>query len=330
MTYTRRKALTILGATIPAIYLGTRRMTESRKIPFLFTADVHERPNCKDELSICLDNLRQIGLRITFLVPAVLGARPAIASIFRRAIVEGHQVSCHGLRHDDAEDYYTDSFDVQVRTLTEAKHRLADSLSCGITVFRAPAFRISRHTLNILDSLGFLADLSVCSQRAPLLSSQVGNYSLLFAPRLPYHPSPVNPYTKGDLRLLEIPTSAVGLPFMSSVNGVSVAAMKLMTTALTMEASVVVKPIVYQCHYEDFVHYKQEKQPFVFSWKSLIPNERTGIALRWALQETDGDILYCRNREFLRFLRETKSFHFQTVDDYLKQHHQYMDQTNFC
>jgi peptidoglycan/xylan/chitin deacetylase (PgdA/CDA1 family) len=307
----------MLGAALPAMLLVTRQ-SRNRKVPFLITADVHPRPNCESELFKCLDQLQHMGVKITILVPATIAAKPSIASILRRAVAEGHQVGCHGLTHDGDEDYLTNSFEVQLRSLSEAKCRLEDSVGCGITAFRAPAFRISKHTFNILDSLGFSADLSICSQRVPLLSSQVENYQLLFAPRAPYHPSAANPYAKGNLKLLEIPTSAAGLPLMSSVNGLSVTAMKLLTTALRVEATVFIKPIVYQCHCEDFVHYKQERQPFAFTWKSLIPNERTGIALRWALVETDGDVLYTRNRDFLSFLMGTNSFHFGTVDDYLR------------
>jgi hypothetical protein len=128
----------------------------------------------------------------------------------------------------------------------------------------------------------------------------------------------INPYAKGKLKLLEIPTSAVGLPLMSSLNSVSVTATKATTVLLKWEADLIEKPIVYQCHHEDFIHYNQPKQQFSFTWRSILPNERSGIALRWAVLETDGDVLYRRSREFLAFLKDTEAFRFHTVNRYLE------------
>jgi hypothetical protein len=229
------------------------------------------------------------------------------------------QVGCHGLVHDDREDYYTDVLEVQRQNLTRAKHLIEDAIGTPVTAFRAPEFRISKDTLNVLDALGFAADLSICSQRLSLLSSQIGNYHWLFAPRTPYHPSKTNPYSKGDLKLLEIPTSAAILPLMSALNSVSVMVAEIITRVLMFEATIVSKPIVYQCHAEDFVLFDQAKHPMNITWRSMIPG-RHGIPLRWALEETDGKVIYQKNQEFLLFVIETKAFQFLTVDEYVREH----------
>ena len=269
-------------------------------------------------MSGSVDSLERLGAKATYLVSADLTQRKDVSAVLRRIVAAGHQVGCHGLYHD-REDYSVDSFEHQKANLTRAKKMIEDVIARPVTAFRAPAFRISKYTLHILDSLGFLADLSVCSQRFPLLSSQIGNYHWLFAPRVPYHPDPINPYAVGTLNLLEIPTSAAFLPFMSSLNSVSVLATKMTTTILRYEATFRTKAIVYQCHPEDFVHYYQPRQPMKFTWRSILPKDGYGFPIRWALEETDGDILYGRNRDFFGFLKDTKSFRFQTVDDYLKQ-----------
>jgi hypothetical protein len=77
-----------------------------------------------------------------------------------------------------------------------------------IATYRAPELRISIETFQALEEPKFSEDLSVCSQRLLLLSSQIGNYHWLFASRAPHHASKMNPYANGDLKLLEIPTSA--------------------------------------------------------------------------------------------------------------------------
>jgi peptidoglycan/xylan/chitin deacetylase (PgdA/CDA1 family) len=314
---TRRGALIILGTGLSSAYLADRFANGSR-VPFLITADVHGRPNLYDELSRCLDNLATARLKITFFVTADPATKPDIAPVLRRMLLEGHQVACHGLLHDGDEDYITNALDVQLRNLTRAKQLIEDAIGKTITAFRAPAFRISKHTLNILESLGFTTDLSVCSQRLPWLSSQVDNYRWLVAPRAPYHPSKTNPYAKGDLKLLEIPTSAALLPLMSSLNGVSLTAAKLTTTLLKYEASVVNKPIVYQCHHEDFILSNQPKRRSHVTWRSLIPNSRNGIPIRWLFLETDGQVLFKNNQEFITFVTQTTPFRFLTVDGYVR------------
>ena len=228
------------------------------------------------------------------------------------------RVGCHGLIHDDSEDYYKDPRDVQQRNLTRAKQIIEDAIGDPVTAFRAPEFRISKDTVNVLDALGFAADLSVCSQRLPLLSSQIGNYHWLFAPRMPYHPSKTSPYAHGELRLWEIPTSAMLLPLMSALNGVSVMAADLLANALRYEATIVNKPIVYQCHAKDFVLVEEPKRPMRLTWRSFIPT-RHGIPARWVLEDSDGTAVYRRNQEFLAHVMQTKALQFLTVEAYLNQ-----------
>jgi hypothetical protein len=229
----------------------------------------------------------------------------------------GHQVGCHGLSHDGTEDYYSDSIAVQTTNLSRAKSILEDAMDARVECFRAPEFRISPETFRALEDLKVSVDLSICSQRLPLLSSQIGNYHWLFSPRAPYHPSRTNPYSKGDLTLLEIPTSAILLPLMSALNSVSVTTAEVITNMLRYEAEFISKPIVYQCHPEDFILVERAKQRTNISWQSLIPT-RHGIPLRWAFQETGGNAIYRRNQEYLDSLVQTDAFQFFTVHEYLK------------
>jgi peptidoglycan/xylan/chitin deacetylase (PgdA/CDA1 family) len=314
---TRRTALlAIAGGASAAYFVGKR--AKPREIPFLITVDVHPRPNVQDELSRCLDAIGEFGFKVTFLLTANITRQGSIGSVLNRVLKEGHQIGCHGHDHDGDEDYMTNSVATQREHLATAKRLIEDCIKAGITTFRAPSYRISKDTLSLLDALSFKADLSVCSQRLPVLSSQLGNYHWLLAPRTPYHPSATNPYAKGDLRILEIPTSAACLPLMSSLNSVSVAASKALTIILRDEATLLKKPIVYQCHPEDFICYKQPRQAFNLTWRSLIPSSRYGIPARWAFAETDGDSLFRRNQEFLNFLKQARAFHFQTVDGYMQ------------
>jgi hypothetical protein len=319
MDITRRHLWMALGGALPLSCLVAARKRYS-SVPFLITVDVHKRPNLYDEINRCLDRLAESSLQVTFLVVANLTGDIQIRRVLRRIITEGHQVGCHGLTHEGDEDYYTNPVAVQEKNLACAKQLLEQALGTSVGTFRAPAFRISHETLQVLDSLGYVADLSVCSERLPLLSSQIGNYQWMCSPRTPYHPRQNNPYERGALALLEIPTSAALVPLMSSVNSVSVLLNEIVTNILKYEASIIRKPIVYQCHPEDFILYEQHQQHFHFAWRSLLPSDRYGIPLRWALQETDGRVLFQRNQQFLAFLRNTQTFQFMTVDGYIMVH----------
>jgi len=317
LLFSRRRALIIAGSFLTGAGLGfTRRSSEHANIPFLLTVDVHDRPNLCEVLSGCLDSLGRNDLKATFFVPAVYARRVEVRRVLRTMRNLGHQIGCHGLYHDARDDYYKDRVDVQRRTLSDAKSILEDAIGSQITSFRAPAFRISSDTFRVLEGLNVWTDLSVCSQRLPLLSSQIGNYHWLFAPRVPYHPSAENPYAAGDLKLLEIPVSAFGIPFMSVLNALSTRVTKLTAALLTLEASLVRKPIVYQCHPEEFVVGEHNPRPMKLTWRSLIPNEKYGIPARWAFLETDDYELHMRNLDMTRYLMQQTTFEFLTVDDY--------------
>lgn len=315
MTFTRRGVFVAAGGVLGAYF--AHRRAETAKIPFLITADVHDQPDLYEHLSGCMERAAALNMKLSIFIPAVLTRRAGVTSILRRMLSEGHDVGCHGLTH--SEDYYTDSRQTQRHNLISAKQIIEDATGTAIGAFRAPAFRISNDTLTILDEVGFTADLSICSQRLPLISSQIGNYHWLFSPRVPYHPSKTNPYAKGDLRILEIPLSAVALPLMSALSAVSEATSEFITAVLRYEAAFISKPIVYQCHIEDFVLVDQHQPPMSFSWRSLVPT-KYGIPLRWAFETTDGKVLYNRNQEFLSFLKQIEPFEYVSVADYLRQH----------
>lgn len=316
VTYSRRAALSAgVSATIAGC--GYELLSARRKvIPFLFTIDIHDRPDLAEMLNQCLDVINGNAVKATFFMPGLYATRRNIVPVLRRMLAEGHQVGCHGLDH--AEDYYVDSCATQRRNLASARKFLADATGVSVGAFRAPAFRISRDTLPLLQELNFTTDSSICSQRLPWLSSQVSNYHWLFAPRMPYHPSAKNPYARGSLKLLEIPISALGMPLMSALNAVQPWLTQGLLSVLRTEATVVAKPIVYQCHPEDFVYREQPRRPVTLKWNSFIPSAKYGIPARWALEETDGATVYKDNTEIFEDILGASAFAFETVDSYVR------------
>ena len=174
-----------------------------RRAPFLFTLDLHERSNLAAEVTACLGKLASVGIRGTFFVPATLITESGVTNTLKRLVREGHQVGCHGLLHREPENFAHDPLEVQIRNVKQAKDMIEAAIGEEITAFRAPSFVLSATTMVALDTCGYKVDLSVNSQRLSLISSQVGNFRWLTAPRRPYHPSRNNPYIRGDLRLWE-------------------------------------------------------------------------------------------------------------------------------
>jgi hypothetical protein len=103
---------------------------------------------------------------------------------------------------------------------------------------------------------------------------------------------------------------------MSTLNAVSTSLTEVSTVALKIEASWVHKPIVYQCHPEEFVPSEHNPHPMRLTWRSFVPNAQSGIAARWAFLETDEHELHLRNVVMTDYLRQQTTFEFLTADDY--------------
>jgi hypothetical protein len=299
-----------------------------RRTPFLFTLDVHGRSNLAAEVAVCLKELARIGIRGTFFLPAILLNESGVAEIFKRAVDEGHEVACHGLLHRAPENFATDPIEVQIRNLQQAKAMIEAAIGVEVTAFRAPSFVLSAATMVALEACGYKADLSVNSQRLSLISSQVGNFRWLTAPRRPYHPSRSNPYTRGDLKVWEIPVSAFVLPFMSTMyQALGLQFTRLFAGAMIYEASALNHPIVYMAHPEEFYpseyvrpktyHFGSSGQTDGLGWRLFVPKRNAGFRIRWLLYERDELKIYRDTLEVARFLAERHDVEFVTVTEYL-------------
>lgn len=165
----------------------------------------------------------------------------------------GHEIGCHGLTHGNEEEYDSMPVAMQQQYLSEATAILRAVGGCEIRAFRGPRVKVSGPTLKILSELGYVADSTICSQRFDLVSSNGLDTGWLRAPRNPYHPSATDAYRRGDLPILELPVSALLVPFISSTLYVlGLPFMKLLFRLLYMESRRTGKPIVYLFHPYEF------------------------------------------------------------------------------
>jgi hypothetical protein len=202
--------------------------------------------------------------------------------------------------------------------IERATRLLEEQTGAAITAFRGPRVKVSSVALKVLAEYGYLTDSSVCSQRLDLLSSNLIHTGWLRAPRSPYHPHRDSAFKRGDLDILEVPVSALMLPFIStSLYVFRLPVVKMLFRMLYVEARRKGKPIVYLVHPEEFG--PQSWAPFKLS--DLSPgNLRThGLMLRKHLNEADPEARLALNRALFSYVAVFPDVRFMTMREYALQ-----------
>jgi peptidoglycan/xylan/chitin deacetylase (PgdA/CDA1 family) len=153
----------------------------------------------------------------------------------------GHEIGCHGYSHEVDQAFDLLSYEQQVEEFRKAKKAIEPAAG-KLRSFRAPALRINRDTIKALEESGFSSDSSVCPQRfdGPFTFGSKKKLRWLVAPRKPY-------FHKGT-SILEIPISALLLPYIGTSMRVSPALLRLIEKPLFMEAKKTGKPVVFLFH----------------------------------------------------------------------------------
>ncbi|HEX7318146.1 MAG TPA: polysaccharide deacetylase family protein [Pyrinomonadaceae bacterium] len=302
----------------------TSHSTESgareRSIPTLITLDVHEHPHLDAVLRTTGHLFAGEGRRVTYFVPSgFLLKSPGLSLVLRELTALGHSVGCHGLNHTPAEDLRSLSPEAERALLSDATRILEDALGQRVTSFRAPVFRLSNRTLPLLAELGYRADLSVTPQRLSFLSSTPWCVQWLWAPRAPYRPHRRSPYKRGDVNLLEIPTSSLLMPFAhATMTGIRSRGMSAMFDFLAWEARHFNRALVVQLHPESLtgedVYYDYRK----LRWTDFIPRRNGGFSLRYHFGDIPPDVSRRLTEEVLARIRARPELREMSVDDYLR------------
>lgn len=216
---------------------------------FLLTADVEltwlpenrERSDVAQEvlrtgLPRVLDTCARFDIPATFYFTAnLVQLEPACIDLVREA---GHEVGCHGLRHNPGDGYDRMSREAQRESLSTARAVLEEHGAGPVQSFRAPEARIGPDTVSALSELGFTSDSSVCPQRfdGPFSHGFRQKIPWLFAPRRPYFLSTRSIAAPGDTKVLEIPISALVFPFIGTTMRVSPSVCRLLRRELFWEA----------------------------------------------------------------------------------------------
>jgi hypothetical protein len=161
---------------------------------------------------------------------------------------EGHEVGCHGLHHE--------RFDVlelseQVRRIDLATQAIKSATGTRPVGFRAPEHRANSATILALERLGYVYDASVLP-RTPFMRPQPHKkWRFLFAPGGPYYPSRTNIARQGNSSIIELPCSALFLPFVSGVSMRSTLISNTLASLLVQKSKLYDAPVIYYLHSYD-------------------------------------------------------------------------------
>ena len=174
----------------------------------------------------------------------------------------GHEVGSHGQSHRKENGFDVMDYNKQVKHLDKSKKLLEDICGNEVISFRAPSLRFNNHTVKALVETGYRIDSSVASQRFDFFLSFGGVKKLkwLFAPRLPYKTSPINLLKKGNGPIIEVPLSAIFLPFLGTTMRLFPRMTYLQMLLLNMETKINYKPVVFDIHPNEFIDESNEKR----------------------------------------------------------------------
>jgi peptidoglycan/xylan/chitin deacetylase (PgdA/CDA1 family) len=288
----------------------------SRRVSVLLTGDVdysrhhHERGK-RQAFEHMLQIGRELGGAVTFFFVAREAEQvPDLPRLVRQA---GHEVGCHGLTHGEEEEYDKMPVGMQQDYLRKATDTLRSLSGAPVGSFRGPRVKVSGTTLSLLSDMGYLADSTVCSQRFDLVSSNLLHPGWLRAPRLPYHPNREDAYRRGDLPILEVPVSALAIPFISSTLYVFGAGfMKMLFRTLYLEARRTGKPIVYLFHPYEFTDEIEGARDYSGNLKVH------GLRLRRHLYRGNAQRKLAWNMELWRFMADFDGVRFSSVSEYAR------------
>jgi len=288
-------------------------------VPLLTTLDVHEHPELISVLNRSADWFLQESERVTYFVPAGLVCEDRrLAGTLRGLKQRGHSIGCHGLDHSPAEDFARLNPIQEMTLLREATRILEDATGNAITCFRAPNFRLSNRTLPFLAELGYKADFSVTPQRIPILSSCPWCFGWIWAPASPYHPSFLSPFRRGDVPLLEIPTTCFLVPLahgtIANLDPCIVGGLLRISTLIAQRLKGVIVPML---HPESVVGKDLRPTRTAASWKDFLPLTYGGMNCRYYFVQRDPIQITKRVGKFLAATKANPKLLSMSVDNFL-------------
>lgn len=196
-----------------------------------------------------LDLYDQYNIHSTFFVLASLAEKHP--NIVKQIHGRGQEVASHGYTHDYRKAFDVLSLEEQIAELKKSKDILEQIIGQQVVSFRAPALRVNEYTPLALESAGYQFDSSVAPQRMDAFMSlgSKKKRAWLNAPRCVYRTAIDNLARKGNSKIVEVPVSSFGVPYIGTVMRISPYGLNTITRQLlTWEVKGTEKPINFLFH----------------------------------------------------------------------------------
>lgn len=182
-----------------------------------------------------------------FFTAHIIKILPEIIDIVKE---NGHEIGCHGYKHEPEFFFDSLSLEKQIHYLELAKKIIEKESNTKIVSFRAPELLINEDTLEALEKTGFKYDSSIPPQRfdGPFSRGFKKKIKWIWAPRRPYHPSRRSIIHKGDSKIIEIPISSFIFSYMGTTMRISPKINKFLQKIVFKEAKKKDIPIVFIIH----------------------------------------------------------------------------------
>ncbi|MBP6870623.1 MAG: polysaccharide deacetylase family protein [Bacteroidales bacterium] len=207
----------------------------------------------KEGMPLLLDLYARYGIKSTFFFTGYIAEK--FPDVVKMILPYGHEVASHGYSHEVDQCFDVLSYPEQTEHLRRSKDILETISGREIISFRAPAARVNRDTPAALIGTGFKIDSSVAPQRFDMFLSFGGIKKLnwLTAPRLPYLTQENNLWKKGPGPVLEIPISALLMPYIGTTLRIFPHTTAGLRRILHAENAVNGKPVVFLTHPNEFI-----------------------------------------------------------------------------
>jgi peptidoglycan-N-acetylglucosamine deacetylase len=208
----------------------------------------------KEGMPILLDIYKRLNIKSTFYFTGYMAEH--FPDVVKMITTDGHEVASHGYSHQVNEAFDVLEYQDQVKHLNKSKILLEDISGEKVISFRAPALRVNSHTPKALAETGFQTDSSVASQRFDMFLSFGSKEKLkwLTAPRLPYRTNPDNLFRKGTGKIIEVPLTALGFPYVGTTMRIFPFITGVQRNILHTENKFNHKPIVFDVHPNEFIN----------------------------------------------------------------------------
>ena len=270
-------------------------------------------------MPLLLEIYKEYNIKSTFFFTGYIAK--LFPEIVKMILREGHEVASHGKSHLPENGFDVMPFEKQKRHLEYSKKLLEDISGQEVISFRAPALRTNKNTARALIETGYRIDSSVASQRFDFFLSfgSKNKFKWLAAPRLPYKVDPENIFKKGNSNLIEVPLTALFIPYLSTTMRIFPRITSLQRRIINIETSFNYKPVVFDIHPNEFIDESKEvrtikkrsSNPINYLLKDLL---RSKLKIKNLGLKTIP--LYKKEIEFYK----SREYKFVTIKDYCKLH----------